>query len=319
MSLLVDLQLVPNRILEVVKARILANRARMGAGPAKVKGPTRPRVQRQRFNASATAYRRPEPSAQDNLLDYCYWVMRDWRSGGAGQPTTTDYVSDNYYKVVSGSGLGYPTASQVADKGWTLTRAGSSNRSPILKAEATILNSIPEYNYDFTGSLYQVDAYIGFSKNPRPLYVRLRFAAADASTPYYAGPFVFNIGGVNLLYSDPSDYTGSPAAGYGSYTFINQNGLPQTILYHLYGSLGFSVNQNLLPFIAPATLVSSGSSTFTFLIPKDYTQVFFIRYNAAAYYAINNSSNPLYFAGRTNYMKASVEVAISPTLAGLAF
>lgn len=66
MSLLVDLQLVPNRILEVVKARILANRAKLTSKQqmaALVKGATRPRPQRQKFNAKAIDYRRPEPAA----------------------------------------------------------------------------------------------------------------------------------------------------------------------------------------------------------------------------------------------------------------
>lgn len=66
MSLLVDLQLVPNRILEVVKARILANRAKLTSQQqmaALVKGATRPRPQRQKFNAKAIDYRRPEPAA----------------------------------------------------------------------------------------------------------------------------------------------------------------------------------------------------------------------------------------------------------------
>lgn len=44
MSLLVDVQLVPNKILEVVKARIMANRARLLAEQetAQVRGATRP-------------------------------------------------------------------------------------------------------------------------------------------------------------------------------------------------------------------------------------------------------------------------------------
>jgi hypothetical protein len=65
MSLLVDVQLVPNRILEVVKARILANRAKwlQQQKTADLKGPTRPRPQRTRFGATPTTYRRPEPGA----------------------------------------------------------------------------------------------------------------------------------------------------------------------------------------------------------------------------------------------------------------
>jgi hypothetical protein len=65
MSLLVDVQMVPNKILELVKARILANRAkaRNNQQVAQLKGPTRPRVQRAKFGADALTYRRPEPAA----------------------------------------------------------------------------------------------------------------------------------------------------------------------------------------------------------------------------------------------------------------
>lgn len=65
MALLVDLQIVPDKIFEAVKARILRNRARWleRQRVAQVRGPSRPRVQRTRFNASATTYRRPEPAA----------------------------------------------------------------------------------------------------------------------------------------------------------------------------------------------------------------------------------------------------------------
>lgn len=66
MATLVDLQIVPNRVFQAVKERILANRARYleRLRQAEARGPTRPRVQRLRFNASLNTYRRPEPSAQ---------------------------------------------------------------------------------------------------------------------------------------------------------------------------------------------------------------------------------------------------------------
>jgi hypothetical protein len=79
MGTLVEVQLVPGRILEAVKARILANRARFQRQSElnqAAKGMTRPRVQRQRHNASTEFYRRPEPSAvrQDTLqFAGVYW------------------------------------------------------------------------------------------------------------------------------------------------------------------------------------------------------------------------------------------------------
>jgi hypothetical protein len=70
MSLLVDVQLVPNRILEAVKARILANRRKQRDQEqvARLRGPTRPRAQRTRFGSTAIDYRRPEPAAQGSSL-----------------------------------------------------------------------------------------------------------------------------------------------------------------------------------------------------------------------------------------------------------
>ena len=70
MSLLVDVQYVPNRILEVVKARILANRERwlqQQQQQAQLKGPTRPRPQQAKFGATPLIYRRPEPAAVGGL------------------------------------------------------------------------------------------------------------------------------------------------------------------------------------------------------------------------------------------------------------
>lgn len=63
MSLLIDVQEVPWRILEMVQARILANRARKDQRQQdeEVRGLTRPRPQRKAFGATMTTYRRPEP------------------------------------------------------------------------------------------------------------------------------------------------------------------------------------------------------------------------------------------------------------------
>jgi hypothetical protein len=60
-----DLQEVPFAILEVVKARILANRRRLGAGQDQQKPPPslKPRPQLRKFGASSKNYRRPEPAA----------------------------------------------------------------------------------------------------------------------------------------------------------------------------------------------------------------------------------------------------------------
>lgn len=66
MSLLVDLQPVPNRVFELVKQRIMANRARLLKKEDEnlVKAASRrPRPQRARFGARMDHYARPEPAA----------------------------------------------------------------------------------------------------------------------------------------------------------------------------------------------------------------------------------------------------------------
>lgn len=67
MSLLVDLQSTPNRVFELVKQRIMANRARLlkqqDDGLVKAAVSRRPRPQRARFGARADHYARPEPAA----------------------------------------------------------------------------------------------------------------------------------------------------------------------------------------------------------------------------------------------------------------
>lgn len=64
-SVNLDLQEVPFAILEVVKARILANRRRLGTGQEQQKPPPslKPRPQLRKFGASSKNYRRPEPAA----------------------------------------------------------------------------------------------------------------------------------------------------------------------------------------------------------------------------------------------------------------
>lgn len=69
MGIIVDVQPVPNRILEAVKRRILANRAKLLAAQddQSLRPAAGPRVQRTRFNASTTTYRRPEPAATSSI------------------------------------------------------------------------------------------------------------------------------------------------------------------------------------------------------------------------------------------------------------
>jgi hypothetical protein len=93
MATLVDIQLVPDRILQAVKQRILANRARFQRSQelaAASRGMTRPRVQRQRHNASAEAYRRPEPAAvrQDTITMSGVWAY--WSSPTVSGPPNAD-------------------------------------------------------------------------------------------------------------------------------------------------------------------------------------------------------------------------------------
>lgn len=87
MSLLVDVQLVPNRILEAVKARILANRRKQKDQEqvARLRGPTRPRVQRTRFGSTAIDYRRPEPAAQGSASLH-HFFCSVFRTRNANQP-----------------------------------------------------------------------------------------------------------------------------------------------------------------------------------------------------------------------------------------
>lgn len=67
MSLLVDLQSTPNRVFELVKQRIMANRARLlkrqDDNSVKAAASRRPRPQRARFGARMDHYARPEPAA----------------------------------------------------------------------------------------------------------------------------------------------------------------------------------------------------------------------------------------------------------------
>lgn len=165
MSLLVDLQVVPDRILETVKARILANRARLQQ-QAELKGPTRPRVQRARFNASATTYRRPEPSAQGGDVPSCVWFFQDQRYS----QLSPGYFSDN-------AGPGNLLISQVANPGWAVTPATRPNLSPILTASATVIARLPE-NYQ-TGDLFSTRATmtVGYTS---AAFVRVKFT--------YSGP-----------------------------------------------------------------------------------------------------------------------------------
>ncbi len=66
MSLIVDVQAVPNRVYQLVRQRILANRARLlkqrEEQPVR-RDSTRPRPQRPRFGARQDRYVRPEPAA----------------------------------------------------------------------------------------------------------------------------------------------------------------------------------------------------------------------------------------------------------------
>lgn len=165
MSLLVDLQVVPDRILETVKARILANRARLQQ-QAELKGPTRPRVQRVRFNASATTYRRPEPSAQGGDVPSCVWFFQDQRYN----QLSPGYSSDN-------AGPGNLLISQVANPGWAVTPATRPNLSPILTASATVIARTSENQQ--TGSLFSTRATmtVGYTS---AAFVRVKFTASKS-------------------------------------------------------------------------------------------------------------------------------------------
>ncbi len=91
MALLVELQVVPNRILQLVKARILANRARFQQEQDKAKTVSlRPRPQRARFGARSDTYRRPEPAATGALGPGYFLTIAGWwygrRSFGQAPP-----------------------------------------------------------------------------------------------------------------------------------------------------------------------------------------------------------------------------------------
>jgi hypothetical protein len=91
MTTLVELQAVPNRIFQLVKARILANRARSLAREEKAKtASVRPRPQRQRFGARQNEYRPPEPAATGSFAPGYFLTMAAWwygpRSYGVDPP-----------------------------------------------------------------------------------------------------------------------------------------------------------------------------------------------------------------------------------------
>ena len=70
------LEEVPFAILEVVKARILANRSKLGAEQDQQKPPPslKPRPQLRKFGANSKTYRRPEPAATGGGFDSIYGV-----------------------------------------------------------------------------------------------------------------------------------------------------------------------------------------------------------------------------------------------------
>lgn len=82
MATLVELQAVPNRILQLVKARILANRSRFLKQQEKAQTVSlRPRPQRQRFGARSDDYRKPEPAATKSQLPGYWFTMAAWWYG----------------------------------------------------------------------------------------------------------------------------------------------------------------------------------------------------------------------------------------------
>ena len=87
MAVLIDVKEVPWRILEEVKARILANREAMKRRRAAgdVRGMTRPRPQQRRLGATMTTYRRPEPCplqfGNEGTTGFA-WVLNPEHAGG---------------------------------------------------------------------------------------------------------------------------------------------------------------------------------------------------------------------------------------------
>lgn len=96
---------VPFAILEVVKARILANRRRLGVGQGEQKPPPslKPRPQLRKFGASSKNYRRPEPAATGGGSAYhsIFWYAYDDPGGAApirvklfsGDATSSEEIS----------------------------------------------------------------------------------------------------------------------------------------------------------------------------------------------------------------------------------
>jgi hypothetical protein len=82
MATLVELQAVPNRIFQLVKERILANRARLQNQDEKAQtASVRPRPQRQRFGARPDEYARPEPAATGKFAPGYFLTMAAWWYG----------------------------------------------------------------------------------------------------------------------------------------------------------------------------------------------------------------------------------------------
>lgn len=91
MATLVEVQAVPNRILQLVKERILANRSRFQGQQQKAQTASmRPRPQRQRFGSRPDEYARPEPAATGSFAPGYYFTMAAWwygpRSYGVDPP-----------------------------------------------------------------------------------------------------------------------------------------------------------------------------------------------------------------------------------------
>lgn len=128
MSVLIDVREVPWRILELVKARILANRARKDqrAKKEEVRGLTRPRPQRKATGATMSNYRRPEPVGlppDDDTLQLGQFWFRPPRSGN--------------WNIVVWSGDGQQQATADVDAaevppnyGWTGSIADISDTIP---------------------------------------------------------------------------------------------------------------------------------------------------------------------------------------------
>lgn len=118
MATIVDLQVVPGRIFEVVKERILANRAKYEQLERRAdnrSGSRRP--QRRRFNATPTEYKRPEPAATRDGGNEVMASAYTWETSPVSTNTPQDFLilPQRSWEAIYNENGDLPTADEALD------------------------------------------------------------------------------------------------------------------------------------------------------------------------------------------------------------